>query len=162
MVVKDVRGKDSYRTWRVEPVGQGDLWMVVLHPLHEDSFFRGDVAEATEPFILSSAFFPLFEHLSSQERFDRVSAAVGSKKGWGDVSRWFALLHNYGFIRASGEPAEYGRDSEILGKLKGKDLELGLGKKTRYEKTEAWAASLDQQISDLKSSGEKTAEVAFG
>ncbi len=147
LVVADARGKGVYKTWRVEPTEDPDLGRgIILHPLHEGmNFFRGDKAFATEPLIMATPMRPLIAYITEHEVFDRVSAAAGTGKGWGDISRELSLFHNYGFIRATGVKTVYVADSpEVLALKSEKDREHGLGGKMSYEKTESWQKLLDQ------------------
>lgn len=148
LVVSDARGKDGiYKTWRVEPSSEPDLGQgIILHPLHEGgSFFRGSKAFATEPLILSTSMKSLIAHIAGNETFNRVSTAAGIGKGWGDVSRDMSLIHNYGFVRATGVPTVYDAGSpEVLALKSEKDREHGPGAKMNYEKTETWPKLLAQ------------------
>jgi hypothetical protein len=147
LVVSDARGKGVYKTWRVQPTSDPDFGNgVILHPLHEGlHFFRGDRAFATEPLIMATSMRPLIAHISGHETFNRVSAAAGTGKGWGDISRDTSLFHNYGFIKATGVKTVYEIDSpEVLAMRSEKDREQGLGGKMNYEKTDTWPKLVEQ------------------
>lgn len=162
MVVADYRGKGQYRTWAVHPVdspGRG----VILEPLHDDgTFFRGGKAFSTDPLILASGVRSILEYMESEASFNRISVAVSTGKGWGDVSRLMALLHNFGFVRATGANTWYGPDSEAVLSLKSdKDRQHAPGNKMNYERTESWT-SLRAQFDHMVAAKLKNLEVMAG
>lgn len=166
LIVSDERGKDnSMRTWRVMlipmPAGVSGRG-VVLEPLHEEgTFFRGTKAHAVSPLVLASGLKPIIAHLKIMEAFNRVSVAVESGKGWGDVSRWLSLLHNLAFIEATNEPTFYGREDPMILALKSeKDREHAPGNKMNYRKTKTWESSFIPQWEEFLKSGLKTMECA--
>lgn len=163
LIVSDERGKDnSHRTWQVMPTDDKPGRGVVLIPLHEkDTFFRGSRAHAVSPLVLASGLKPIMAHVSSVETFNRVSVAAETGKGWGDVSRWLSLLHNYAFIAPVNESTFYADDApEILALKSAKDRHHAPGNKMNYRKTGRWAASLAPQWEEFLKSGLKTVECA--
>lgn len=165
LIVSDERDKDnSLRTWRVMLIPMPDGVSgrgVVLEPLHEEgTFFRGTKAHTVSPLVLASGLKPIIAHLKTVETFNRVSVAVGSGKGWGDVSRWLSLLHNLAFIEATREPTFYGKEDPMILALKSeKDRFHAPGNKMNYRKTATWD-SLMKQWEEFLESGLKTMECA--
>lgn len=163
LIVSDERGKDnSQRLWTAMPTNDIPGRGVVLKPLHEtDVFFRGSRAHAVSPLVLTSGLKPIMAHVSSVETFNRVSVAAETGKGWGDVSRWLSLLHNYAFIEPVNESTFYADDApEILALKSEKDRHHAPGNKMNYRKTGRWAASLAPQWEEFLKSGLKTVECA--
>ena len=103
LVVSDFRGKESsYRTWSVEATKDMPGRGVVLTPLHEGgTFFRGTKAFIVDPLYLSNSLKAIISHMEAEDFFNRVSVASSTGKGWGDVSRWTSLFHNFGFVEAT-------------------------------------------------------------
>jgi hypothetical protein len=162
LVVSDERGKsNSLRTWNVMPTNDMPGRGVVLMPLHDNgTFFRGTRAHAVSPLILASGLKPIIAHLKTAETFNRVSVAVESGKGWGDVSRWLSLLHNFAFIEPTYEPTLYEEDDPMILALKSdKDRLHAPGSKMNYRKTATWD-SLIRQWEEFLKSGLKTMECA--
>lgn len=158
MVVSDYRGKGQYRTWRVTPVVAPERG-VILEPLHDDgTFFRGGKAFSADPLVLATGARSVLDHIESQTSFNRVSVASATGKGWGDVSRWLALFHNYGFVRPTGAATWYGPESEAVLALKSeKDREHAPGNRMNYERTDSWP-SLRAQFDDMVSMKLKNVE----
>ncbi len=163
LIVSDERGKDSsHRTWRVIPTNDMPGRGVVLEPLHEDgAFFRGSRAHAVSPLVLASGLKPILAHITGEETFNRVSVAAATGKGWGDVSRWMSLLHNFAFVEPTRESTLYaGDDPAILALKSEKDRHHAPGNKMNYRKTATWTSSLLPQWEEYMKSGLKTMECA--
>ncbi len=161
LIVSDERGKDnSHRTWQVMPTNDVPERGIVLIPLHEkDMFFRGSRAHAVSPLTFASGLKPIVAHLAGAETFNRVSVAAETGKGWGDVSRWLSLLHNYAFIEPINESTFYEKtDPMILALKSDKDRFHAPGNKMNYRKTGRWASSLTPQWEEFLKSGLRTAE----